>query len=182
MENGNRFRAKIFIDATYEGDLVAMAKVSYTVGREGSAKYDEPINGVQMPGNHNFSTRVDPYVTPGDPKSGILPEINNTEPLERRGSGDKRVQAYNFRMYLAKMPDAIPYPKPAGYDPKRYELLRRYIATGPASVNFHWFMQLKAGDSNNDGGFSTDHIGASDRWPEASYAEREKIFQDHISY
>jgi len=182
MENGNRFQAKVFIDATYEGDLMAMAKVSYTVGREGSEQYDESLNGVQMPGNHNFSTRVDPYVIPGDSKSGILPEISNTEPLARLRTADKRVQAYNFRMYLAKMPDAIPYPKPAGYDPKRYELLRRYIASGKTPVNFHWFMQLKVGDSNNDGGFSTDHIGASDKWPEASYAEREKIFQDHVSY
>ena len=182
MENGNRFQAKMFVDATYEGDLLAMAKVSYTVGREGNAQYDETLNGVQMPGNHNFSERIDPYVIPGDAKSGVLPEITNTSPLERRGSGDKRVQAYNFRMYLAKMPNAVPFPKPQDYDPKRYELLRRYITAGTAPVSTHRFMQLKTGDSNNNGGFSTDHIGASDRWPEASYAERETIFQDHVTY
>ena len=182
IENGNRFLAKIFVDATYEGDLMAMAKVSYTVGREGSAKYLEPNNGIQMPGNHNFTERVDPYVKPGDAKSGVLPEINGTGPLESRGSGDKHVQAYNFRMNLAKMPNAIPFPKPKDYDPKRYELLRRYINTGKPPVSTRRFMQLKVGDSNNQGGFSTDHIGASDRWPEASYTEREKIFQDHVSY
>ena len=182
MENGNRFRAKVFVDATYEGDLMAMAKVSYTVGREGSAKYTEPNNGIQMPNNHNFSECVDPYVIPGDEKSGLLPEINRVGPIEPLGSGDKRVQAYNFRMYLAKMPDAIPFPKPKDYDPKRYELLRRYINIGTPPVSTRRFMQLKVGDSNNQGGFSTDHIGASDRWPEASYAEREKIFQDHVSY
>jgi len=182
MEDGNHFKAKVFVDATYEGDLMAMAKVSYTVGREGNALYNETLNGIQMPGNHNFSLPVDPYVVPGDPKSGVLPEINNTGPLESRGTGDKRVEAYNFRMYLAKMPDAVPFPRPKDYDPKRYEVLRRYITAGTPPVTFHRFMQLKEGDSNNEGGFSTDHIGASDRWPEASYAEREKIFQDHVSY
>jgi hypothetical protein len=95
------------------------------------------------------------------------------------GAGDHRIQAYNFRMYLAKMPNAIPFPKPPGYDPARYKLLLRYLGAG---AQVRDVMQLQVGDSNNNGGFSTDNIGMSDGWPEGSYAQREKIFQDHVTY
>lgn len=182
MENGNRFRAKMFIDCTYEGDLFAKAGVSYHVGREPNAQYGETLNGVQKPGSHNFTKQVDPFVVPGDPKSGLLPGISNpsADAPGVFGSGDKRVQAYNFRMFLAKMPDAIPFPKPKGYDPQRYELLARYIAAGATETRS--FMQLHAGDSNNQGGFSTDNIGMNYEWPEGTYQRREEIYQDHVTY
>jgi hypothetical protein len=180
MESGNRFRAKMLIDATYEGDLMAAAKVSYTVGRESNATYGETLNGITSGSTtaHNFRFAVDPFVVPGDASSGLLPEIS-PEPRGNVGKGDRRVQAYNFRMFLTKSADRIPFPKPRGYDPARYALLARYIAAGARIADF---MELHEGDSNNVGGFSTDHIGASDLWPEADYATREKIFQDHVSY
>ncbi|HEV2968981.1 MAG TPA: FAD-dependent oxidoreductase [Pirellulales bacterium] len=178
-ENGNRFRARVFIDATYEGDLLAKAGVSFTVGREANSLYRETIDGITAgSAAHNFRFPVDPYRTPCDAASGLLEGISAAGP-GTVGSGDRHVQAYNFRMYLSKGPNRIPFPKPQNYDPERYTLLARYIAAGAAIPDF---MQLQEGDSNNQGGFSTDNIGASDRWPEADYAERETIYQDHISY
>jgi lysophospholipase L1-like esterase len=181
MENGNVFKAKMFIDCTYEGDLMAMAKVSYAVGREANSQYMETLDGIHKPGAHNFTKVVDPYVVPGDPKSGVLPRISNTaaDAPGVLGAGDKRVQAYNFRMYLAKMPGAIAFPKPPGYDPRQYELLLRYLLAGATTGSV---MQLHAGDSNNNGGFSTDNIGMSDNWPDGTYEQREKIYQDHVTY
>jgi hypothetical protein len=180
MESGNRFQAKMFVDATYEGDLMAGAKVSYTVGREANATYHETLDGITS-GNttaHNFRFPVDPYIVPGDSSSGLLQEIS-PEPRGAVGDADRRVQAYNFRMFLTKAADRLPFPKPRDFDPSRYALLARYIAAGAGIADF---MQPHEGDSNNEGGFSTDHIGASDAWPEADNATREKIYQDHVSY
>ena len=186
MENGDRFRAKMFIDATYEGDLLARAGVSYHVGREANAQYGETLNGIQLAAkSHNFRLPVDPYVVPGDVASGVLPGISNlaADAPGGFGSADKRIQAYNFRMYLAKKPDAIPFPKPPVYDARRYELLARYLEAGAeGGTELRDFMQLHVGDSNNNGGFSTDHIGANWEWPDASYQRREEIYQDHVNY
>ncbi len=178
-ENGNRFVAKVYIDATYEGDLLAKAGVAYTVGREPNSQYHETVNGVTAGSPaHNFRFLLDPYRTPGDPASGLLKTISAMGP-GKPGDGDRHVQAYNFRMYLSKAANRIPFPKPDGYDPDRYELLARYLAAGAKIADF---MQLHEGDSNNDGGFSTDNIGGSDAWPKADYSTREKIFQDHVTY
>jgi hypothetical protein len=175
-ENGNRFEAKIFVDTTYEGDLFAKAGVSYHVGRESNDTYKETLNGVQFRKHHNFDTPVDPYRVPGDPKSGLLWGISSADP-GKTGDGDKKVQAYNFRMFLSNAEDRLPFPKPADYDRDRYLLLLRYIKQGAPPQ-----LQLHNGDSNNQGGFSTDHIGANYAWPEGDYATREKIFQDHVAY
>ena len=179
MENGNRFRARMFIDATYEGDLLAKAGVSFTVGREANSLYHETLDGVTAgSAAHNFRFPVDPYRIAGDPASGLLAGISPTGPGVV-GQGDRHVQAYNFRMFLSKDADRIPFPKPADYDPNRYTLLARYLAAGATIADF---MQLHAGDSNNQGAFSTDDIGASDAWPEADYPTREKIYQSHVGY
>ena len=191
-ENGDRFRGKMFIDCTYEGDMMAAAGVSYDVGREGNAVYLETLDGAwAVHGGHGFARAVDPYLTPGDPKSGLLPEISADDP-GKPGAGDRRVQAYNFRMYLEK--GGRPFPQPDRYDPGRYALLLRYIAAGGGpGVYPH------PGDNNNQGAFSTDHIGANYDWPDGTargdnaakkdaayfkslYALREKIFQDHVTY
>jgi len=198
MENGDRFKAKVFVDATYEGDLMALAGVSYHVGREANSVYQETYNGVFF-GGHNFVKPVDPYMKPGDPKSGLLPLISG-DPAGKVGDGDGRIQAYNFRMYFEK--GGLPFPKPNSYKPETYALLRRYIeAGGPSGIPAH------AGDVNNKGGFSTDNIGANYDWPDgpgrnptipspikkltgidqpayskALYTIREKIYQDHITY
>ena len=135
MESGRRFAGRMFIDATYEGDLMAKAGVSYSVGREANAEYGETLNGVQLGSKtHQFNKPVDPYVEPGNPASGLLPGIHAGGP-GKQATGDKRVQAYNFRMCLTDVPaNQIPFPKPAGYDPLRYELLLRYMQAGVFDV------------------------------------------------
>jgi hypothetical protein len=184
MENGNRFKAKFFIDCSYEGDLMAKAGVSYTLGREANSQYGETLNGVHIGHkDHKFKVPVDPYVVPGDPKSGLLPGVfpGDSGP---HGSADKRIQAYNFRLCLTKDPaNKNPIPKPQDYDPRRFELGLRYIQAGVwDSLNLHVEMPRGKTDLNNFGGFSTDNIGMNYAWPEAGYEEREKIFQDHVNY
>jgi hypothetical protein len=185
MESGRVFAGRTFIDATYEGDLMAKAGVSYTVGRESNAQYGETFNGVQTHNAtaHQFTKPVDPYVTPGDAGSGLLPGVHDGGPGQE-GSGDRRVQAYNFRMCLTDVAEnRIPFPRPANYDPLRYELLLRYLEAGGAG-----FPADNAGipnrktDTNNNGAFSTDDIGANYAYPDGDYATREKIIADHRDY
>jgi hypothetical protein len=191
MENGKVYRAKMFIDATYEGDLMAKAGVSYTVGREGNSKYNETLNGVRAATpKHQFTVAVDPYRKPGDPASGLLPFIQAGDG-GTPGEGDSRVQAYNFRLCYTQDPaNRLPHRKPAKYDPARYELLARYlealVAAGhrpelKAFWNPIWMPNGKT-DINNNGGFSTDFIGTNYAYPEADYATRVKIWQAHEDY
>jgi hypothetical protein len=184
-ETGDVFEGRTFIDATYEGDLMAGAGVSYTVGREGNDVYGETLNGVQTENavHHQFEVPVDPYVTPGDPASGLLPEIHEGGPGEE-GSGDLRVQAYNFRMTLTDVEaNRLPIPRPDGYDPERYELLRRYIEAGVFdALDLNSPMPNRKTDVNNHGAFSSDHIGANYAYPDGDYATRKRIFDDHVSY
>ena len=175
-ESGVTFEAKMFVDATYEGDLFAKAGVSFHVGREGNQKYGETLNGVQFHNTHNFVVPVDPYRVEGDPKSGLLWGISPLDP-GKAGDGDDKVQAYNFRMFVSHAAERLPYPKPPGYDRDRYLLLLRYLKKHPVAP-----IQLHVGDCNNEGGFSSDHIGANYAWPTGSYETREKIFQDHVNY
>lgn len=191
-ENGAVFNAQMFIDGTYEGDLFAAAGVSFALGREANSVYNETIDGIQLGRKaHQFNKDVDPYVVEGDPKSGLLWGISDKDP-GKTGDGDKRIQAYNFRMQFEK--GGLPFPRPPGYDAKRYELLLRYIKVGGGpGVYPH------AGDNNNNGGFSTDHIGFNYEWPDGPemgdpkakrdesyfhrlYDIREKIYQDHVNY
>jgi hypothetical protein len=185
MESGKAYEGRAFVDATYEGDLMAKAGVSYHVGREANSVYGETLNGVQTQNatSHQFKVRVDPYVVPGDPKSGLLPGIHDGGPGEE-GSGDRRVQAYNFRMTLTDAPaNRLPIPRPEGYDPRRYELLRRYVQAGVFdAIDLNSPMPNRKTDVNNHGGFSSDHIGASYYYPDADHVARERIFRDHQSY
>lgn len=187
MESGRVFRGKMFIDATYEGDLMAAAKVSYTVGREGNAQYGETYNGVQAKidpkyKHHNFLPGVDPYVEKGKAASGLLPFIDPKGPGEE-GAADKRVQAYCYRMCLTDHPEnRIPFAKPEGYDPLWYELLLRNFEAGRQGYWINSRMPNRKTDTNNYGGFSTDFIGQNYDYPEASYAEREKIAARHRLY
>ena len=181
-EEGLTVEAAAFIDATYEGDLMAKAGVSYTVGREANRVYGETLNGVQVRDKHQFQKPVSPYVIEDDPKSGLLAGIQAKAPA--RGSGDKSVQAYCFRLCLTRTPaNKIAYPKPEGYAIQDYELLTRYLKAG-ADEFFNKFDPLQKGkfDKNNHGGFSTDYIGANHAYPDAGYAEREAIFQAHVRY
>lgn len=186
MESGYVFHGKQFIDATYEGDLMAAAKVRYIVGRESNSQYDEVLNGNQPKRNthnHVFVKHVDPYVEPGSPASGLLAGIEASGPGEE-GTGDDRVQAYCFRMCMSNVAaNRIPFPKPDNYDEKRYELLFRNFEAG--DLRFPMKPDLMPNgktDTNNNGAFSTDYLGANYRYPDASYAEREAIIRDHEDY
>ena len=187
MLSGKTFTAKVFIDATYEGDLMAAAGVSYHVGREANSVYGEKWNGVQVEAithhRHYFMSPVSPYKVPGDPKSGVLPYIS-TEPSGQTGEGDRRVQAYCFRTCLTKnMPNRVPFPKPEGYDPANYELLLRDLLTGRKDFfeKFDLIPNLKT-DTNNHGAFSSDFIGMNYAYPDASYEKRREIVKAHESY
>ncbi|WP_394803164.1 FAD-dependent oxidoreductase [Membranihabitans marinus] len=207
MESGKVYRGKMFMDATYEGDLMAAAGVSYTVGRESNEEYGETLNGVQanminrsLTGlvsrnayNHNFVQGVDPYVVKGDESSGLLPNINEKPGLE--GAGDKKIQAYCFRMCLTDHPEnRIPFEKPGNYDEINYELLIRNYEARKGDIRdmysygnslLPWInspMPNRKTDTNNKFGFSTDYIGRNYEYPEASYEEREKIVEEHRNY
>jgi len=184
--SGDIFSGKMFIDATYEGDLMAEAGVSYHVGREANSVYNEKWNGVQtevFQHGHNFQTKISPYKIEGDPSSGLLAEIS-TEPAETYGLGDKKLQAYCFRMCLSNHPDnRIPFSKPEGYDPARYELLARVFASGwRETFNKYDFIPNRKTDTNNHGPFSTDYIGKNYDYPEATYERRKEIIKDHELY
>ena len=185
MESGETFRGRMFIDASYEGDLAASANVSYTVGRESNEQYGETLNGVQTKHarSHQLVKKVDPYVLAGDPSSGLLPHIDPNGP-GKEGSGDNRLQAYCFRMCLTDHPEnRIPFAKPDGYEPLWYELMLRNFEAGEAGMP--WInskMPNRKTDTNNRLGFSTDFIGQNYRYPEASYAERERIVAEHRLY
>ncbi|MBC8406382.1 MAG: FAD-dependent oxidoreductase [Planctomycetes bacterium] len=185
MESGRVFVGKMFLDATYEGDLLAAAGVGFTVGREANAKYDETLNGVQtrMAKYHNYAADVDPYRIKGDPDSGLLPFIDPSGPGEE-GSGDHRVQAYCFRMCLTEHPEnRIPFHKPDGYDEAWFELLLRNFEAGERGMPWiNSAMPNRKTDTNNRTGFSTDFIGQNYAYPEANYAERERIVARHRLY
>src|SRR5262245_10201436 len=185
MESGKTFSGRMFIDATYEGDLMAKAGVSYAVGREANSQYGETLNGVQTKNatKHQFVAGVEPYAKKGDRASGLLPGLHAGPPGEE-GAGDRRVQAYNFRMCLTdEKENQIPFAKPAGYDERDYELLLRNFEAG--ELRSPWnpiLMPNRKTDVNNNYGFSTDYIGHSYDWPDADYATRDKIFRQHLQY
>lgn len=182
FESGLVVRAAYFLDASYEGDLMALAGVSHFLGREANDVHGELLSGVQLREQHQFEFPVDPYVREGDPASGLLPGIC-PEPLAAQGSGDRKIQAYNFRSCLTQSADRLPFFQPDGYDPRRYELLARYFRGGFRRF-FRKFNFIRNGktDTNNYGAFSTDLIGGNWSFPEAGYAGREAVFQDHVNY
>jgi hypothetical protein len=186
--DGTVWRAKVFADCSYEGDVMSQAGVTYTIGREAIAKYGESLAGVRdKTPAHQFTWPVNAY----DDQHKLLPEIS-PGPLDAPGSGDKKVQAYNFRMILTHdRANQVPYPRPASYDPARFALLRRYLTefeknrgrapnfhdvTNPVEVPNH-----KA-DFNNNGPVSTDYIGHSWGYPDGSYAMRQKIWNETVEY
>jgi hypothetical protein len=184
--SGQVYEGKMFIDVTYEGDLMAAAGVQYHVGREANSVYGETSNGVQtnvFQHGHYFKANISPYKTPGDPKSGLLPEIASSGPGEK-GSGDKKIQAYCFRMCFSNNPDnRVPFPKPANYDPARYELLGRVYDSGWRET-FQKFDPIpnRKTDTNNHGPFSSDYIGKNYDYPDATYERRRAIIRDHRLY
>jgi len=197
MESGRVFQAKMFIDATYEGDLMAAAGVSYVVGRDGNARYHETINGIRPMPSPGRLPNIDPYLTPGDPKSGLLPRVH-PDHGGKLWDADRGVQAYNYRLCLTKNPaNRVAIEKPEGYDEKQYEILFRFIEAGgakddllppgPAGGPKYRFIKPDAipnakTDTNNNGYISTDFVGMNWDYPEADYATRERIAKAHEQY
>jgi hypothetical protein len=191
MEDGTSYHAKMFIDATYEGDLLAMAGVSFVFGREGTNVYGESLNGIRASTpKHQFTVNIDPYVVPGKPASDLLPFIqlgNGGVP----GDGDQRIQAFNYRLCFTRNPtNRLPNVVPSNYDPARYELLGRLldasIAAG-AKVTLQSFFNITPmpngkTDMNNNGPFSTDFIGENWTYPTNNYAAREQMSREHLEY
>ena len=188
MESGRTFPGKIFIDASYEGDLLPGAGVTYTLGRESQQAYKERFAGVQPRTGveHQFRHQVDPYVKPGDASSGLLPEIHAATPsvMGPEGSADKLIQAYNFRLCLTDVPEnRVPIQRPEGYDAARYELLGRYFKAGfDHPFGLHDAMPNRKTDLNNFGPFSVDYLRGNDGYVEGDYATRERIVAEHIRY
>ena len=184
--SGKVFRGKMFIDATYEGDLMATAGVSYHVGREATSIYDEEWNGVQtgvLHHSHHFKGNISPYVIPDDSTSGLLPLVSAEYPGDY-GAGDDKIQAYCFRMCLSNHPDnRVVFPRPDDYDSTQYELLARVFYSGwRETFNKFDMIPNRKTDTNNHGPVSTDNIGMNYDYPEASYERREEIIAQHETY
>ena len=184
--SGKVFKGKVFIDATYEGDLMASSGVSYHVGRESTKTYDEKWNGVQtgvLHHQHWFWENISPYKIPGDSTSGLLPKISK-EPPGEYGTADNKIQAYCFRLCMTNNDDnRKPFPKPKNYDPSQYELLLRSLLTGRKDFfrKFDPIPNYKT-DTNNHGPFSSDNIGMNYDYPDASYQKRRAIIEEHKNY
>lgn len=181
LESGEVYEGKVFIDATYEGDLMAKAGVAYAVGREANELYGETINGIRKP--TRLKPDVDPYRIPGDPSSGLLSRIN-PDPGGPIGGGDRKTQAYNYRMCLTNDPsNRIEVAKPEHYREDDYEILFRLLEQGYDHLIFKLTMMPNGKtDSNNTGDFSTDYIGMNHDYPEATYAQRDRIAREHEAY
>jgi FAD dependent oxidoreductase len=187
-ENGDSFAAKVFIDSSYEGDVMAQSGVTYTFGRESSSQYHETLAGVRdRTPFHQFLVNIDAK----DESGKLLPEISARQ-LPAAGTGDKSVQAYNFRMCFSEVPEnRVAFPKPEGYDPARYTLFARLLKArvsaegrAPALNTVIKPDRIPNGkaDVNNNGPFSTDFIGGSWDFPDASYARKAEIFEEHRKY
>ncbi len=194
--SGKTYRGKMFIDATYVGDLMAAAGVTFTVGREPESKYGETLAGVRRgdtkPRVHytqkdkdHFIKLVDPYVVAGDPKSGLLPHVHRIEGL-KNGQGDKKIQAYNYRVCLTTDPTLrIPIEKPEGYREIDHELLLRNFEAG--DLRLPALVEPLAGtgskvDWNNMHAVGSDYTGANWEYPEATYERRIEIEREHQTY
>lgn len=180
-------RARVYIDCGYEGDLMAKAGVSYVVGREDNKDYKETINGVQLMQGHQFPDGIDPYIIPGKPESGLVWGVSR-ETLQPNGTGDKKVQAYNYRICLTSdKNNMVPITRPDGYDSTRYELAVRLMKANPDRKRlddyFIWSrMPNNKTDINNRGGFSTDMIGMNYKYPDGTYEQRKQIISEHERY
>ena len=183
FENGGVVRAQVFIDATYEGDLLAFAGVSFAVGREGNAKYGETKNGVRTDTRHGqFDRRVDPYETPGEPASGVIFGVQDS-PLGVQGEADDSIQGFCFRLCLTKNPaNRIAIDKPPGYDAKHYELQRRYLAAGGVITPPSAGLPNGKTDPGSWHFLAGNFTGWNHAFPIASYAERERMMRESRDY
>lgn len=182
-ENGAKVSARVFIDATYEGDLLAAAGVTFSVGREGNARYGETKNGIRTDTTYSqIDRRIDPYVVPGDPASGLIAGVTGDE-LGEHGAPDESIQGFRFRTVLTKRPEnRIPFAPPTGYDPAEFELLRRYLAAGGR-------LAVPAANLPNEKcepgvwhPLQSNLTGRNHLWNTSTYAEREAMLADSLRW
>ncbi len=186
--DGEEFTAKVFVDCSYDGDLLAQSGVSYSWGRESKDTYGESLAGVQnIKPQHQFAWPI--YAYADDHR--LYPDVS-PGPLQPAGSGDQEVQAYNFRLVLTDDPNnRLPFSRPTNYDPSRFALLSKYLRQfsshmrrEPTLNDFFYPVRIPNGkaDFNNNGPISTDYIGHSAAYPDANYADKERIREDHLRY
>ncbi|MFH1300776.1 MAG: FAD-dependent oxidoreductase [Planctomycetota bacterium] len=208
-DKGTRIAAKMFIDTTYEGDLLAAAGVSYSLTREANSQYNETLNGIQLyeipevefgkvdkigrrkdrRGLWDRAIPLDPYRIPGKPESGLLPLIEAGE-LGTIGEAAPGVQAYCFRLCVTDQPEnRIPIAAPANYDPARYEIVARYIAACEKAgddMDLRWFTKHDALPNGkfdfNTAYFGLNFVGGNQGYSEANHAERQQIIKEHENY
>lgn len=186
-----RVEAKMFIDASYEGDLFAAAGVSYRVGRESAAEFGEDAAGRQVPMEE---APIDPFVTPGKPESGLLKwvEAAGEQPL---GSGDGYTQAYNYRYYTTTDPATrIAITPPPDYNAADYELIGRYVAHLVATISdesqlfdrlsriFPGWMNSAEWNYHRDSLFSMSPVGISHLYAGGDYAAKARVWKEHQNY
>jgi len=183
MENGTQVKAKVFIDATIEGDLMAFAGVSHTSGREANSQYGETLNGIREHTTHaQFKIKVDPYVIPGDPSSGVIPTIQN-EPLGTPGAADGGVQGFCFRLCFTNVPEnKILFEKPEVYDRGLFEIYLRYLRAGGKLFSPVATLPNKKTDLGSWHDLSLNLYGMNWGYPQGTYAEKAKILQDHLNF
>lgn len=182
-ENGTTFRARIFIDATYEGDLLARAGVTTIIGREPNARYNETKNGIRGENTYRqFAVAIDPYQQPGNASSGLIATIQN-EPLGTPGAGDERIQAYCYRLCLTQdTTNQRPFTRPAHYDRTQYEIYRRYLAAG--GELYQPRVSIPNGKTDLGAWHDLSHnlYGMNHGYPEGNYAVRDSIVQQHRNF
>lgn len=182
-DNGARLRGDVYIDATYEGDLLAAAGVETVIGREPNAQYGETKNGIRAETTHaQFKVRVDPYRIPGDAGSGVIATVQD-EPPGTPGDGDHRIQAFCFRMCLTSDPaNRMPFVRPPDYDPADYEIYRRYLAAGGEL----WTPQARLPNGKTDLGswhdLSANLYGMNHEYPGGDYRTRTRILREHLRF
>lgn len=180
MENGKSFTAGIFIDATYEGDLLAAAGISTAIGREANAQYNETLNGIRGETTHaQFQVKVDPYKIPGNPESGLIATVQPGE-IGTHGAADKHLQAYCFRAVLTPVQtNRVPFRKPPGYKSDTYEIYRRYLRAG-GHLLWPW---ISVPNQKSDLGawhdLSHNLYGMNADYPGGNYATRKRIYDEH---
>lgn len=183
MLNGKIFESAVFIDASYEGDLLDAAGVSTAVGRESNQQYGETLNGIRAETKHaQFAVKVDPYNVPGNPASGLIPTIQN-EQFGTPGEGDTSLQSYCFRVCLTTNPvNQIPFSQPEGYDRKEYEIYLRYLQAGGKLYMPTATLPNQKTDLGAWHDLSHNLYGMNRSYPNGSYAERKKVLEYHTRF
>lgn len=185
--DGQVFQGRVFIDASYEGDLLAGAGVSYAVGRESRSLHGESWAGRQpiRPDQHQFTVPVSPFA---DGDDGMVLPLVHDRPMVAEGEGDGGVQAYCFRLCLTDDPDnRVPFPEPEDYDPAQFALVRRWLAAMGERARLDRILSLGGRlpngkvDANSIGPISTNlPDGSSWDYPDADHIHREEIRDHHL--